>query len=48
MQKKYFTHALAMAVCSSSLFSSCSDEYSNGNSGGSVTETDKYLLAELK
>lgn len=45
MQKKYFTHALAIAVCSSSLFSSCSDEYSNGNSGGSVTETDKYVIA---
>ena len=45
MQKKYFTHVLTVALCSSSLFCSCSEEYVAGNQGGTVTGTDKYVIA---
>lgn len=45
MQKKYFTQALTVALCSGSLFCSCSEEYVAGNQEGTVTGTDKYVIA---
>lgn len=45
MQKKYFTHALTVALCSGSLFCSCSEESVTGNSGETEAGTDKYVIA---
>lgn len=45
MQKKYFTHAFAVALCAGSLFTSCSEnDGPTGHENGS-TGTDKYIIA---